>query len=99
MTSTRVHQTDTNRHRRIRTLVALALFLTALCAISWRLYAHRGLPGTATPDRWALASFRDAIYYPLIAVRDGVNPYDCVRNDDPERYMQRYPVGDTLPRR
>jgi len=92
-----VNQPDTNRYRRLRTAAALGLFLIVLGAMSWRLYEHRGLPGTATRDRWALASFRDAIYYPLLAVSDGVNPYDCVRNDDPDRYMQRYPVGDTLP--
>lgn len=96
MTTTFISASRAGRQT-LKTLAALALFLAVLAAMSFRLYEHRGLPGSASRDRWALASFRDAIYYPVIAVRDGVNPYDCVRNGDPQRYMQRYPVGDTLP--
>ncbi|HEX4148910.1 MAG TPA: glycosyltransferase family 87 protein, partial [Pirellulales bacterium] len=83
--------------RRLLNVAGALLFLIVLTGVSWRLHEHWPLGGPASTERWALASFRDAIYYPLLAVRDGVNPYDSARNDDPLRYMQRYPVGDTLP--
>ena len=35
--------------------------------------------------------FRDAIYYPVIALRDHVNPYDAAT------YFRRYPVGQEFP--
>ncbi len=35
--------------------------------------------------------FRDAIYYPVVALRDHVNPYDA------GTYFRRYPVGQEFP--
>ncbi|MEO6467709.1 MAG: glycosyltransferase family 87 protein [Acidimicrobiia bacterium] len=35
--------------------------------------------------------FRDAIYYPVVALRDHVNPYDA------DTYFRRYPVGQEFP--
>jgi hypothetical protein len=63
-------------HPQIRLLdaAAVALFTAVLAVVSWRLYEHRPPAGSVSADRWAMASFRDAIYYPLLAVRDGVNP-------------------------
>ena len=90
-------QRESPSRRWLRDVAAVAVFLTLLAGMSWRLYEHRGLEGPATADRWALGSYRDATYYPLRAVYDGVNPYDTVRDGDPNRYMQRYPVYDTLP--
>lgn len=92
-----VEQYTARKSSRLWTAAALAFFVAVLAAMSWRLYEHRSLGGPATLDRWALGSYRDAIYYPLIAIGEGVNPYDSVRNGDPNRYMQRYPVLDTLP--
>jgi hypothetical protein len=83
-----------------QTLLAVAsvlLFLVVLAAVSWRLSKNLLVPGRASLAEWGLASFRDAIYYPMIAVGDGVNPYDSVRDDDPTRYMNRYPVGSHFP--
>jgi hypothetical protein len=80
-----------------RDVFAIALFLAVLAPISWRLYEHRPVAGDSARDHWALASFRDAMYYPILAVHDGVNPYDVVRDGNPLRYMQRYPVRDTFP--
>lgn len=82
---------------RARDVLAVALFLAVLGPMAWRLYEHWPQEDAVATDQWALASYRDATYYPLLAVRDGVNPYDVVRNDDPSRYMQRYPVRDTFP--
>ncbi len=41
-----------------------------------------------------MASYRDATYYPIRAVIDGVNPYDSQKSPEGTRYMQRYPVAD-----
>ena len=77
---------------------AVVLFLAAALAwMSWRLYQHRPEPGPGSKELWALASFRDTVYYPIQAVCAGVNPYDTVRDGDPGRYMQRPPVVDTFP--
>ena len=35
--------------------------------------------------------FRDAIYYPVVALRDHINPYDA------DTYFRRYPVGQEFP--
>jgi hypothetical protein len=43
------------------------------------------------PEAWALRDFRDAIYYPVRAVRDGVSPYHV------RLYVESYPVGQDFP--
>lgn len=50
--------------------------------------------------RNGLADFADVIYYPLQAVREGVNPYDCSLEpelDGSPRYRHRYPVHNLFP--
>jgi hypothetical protein len=42
-------------------------------------------------DIGPLTDFRDAIYYPLVALRDGINPYAV------ESYYRHYPVGQEFP--
>lgn len=42
-------------------------------------------------DSGLLTDFRDAIYYPVVALRHGVNPYRV------EEYYRRYPVGQEFP--
>jgi len=42
-------------------------------------------------DIGPLTDFRDAVYYPLVALRDGVNPYAV------ESYYRHYPVGQEFP--
>ncbi|MGZ6912052.1 MAG: glycosyltransferase family 87 protein [Acidimicrobiia bacterium] len=42
-------------------------------------------------DVGPLTDFRDAIYYPVVALRDGVNPYAV------ETYYRHYPVGQEFP--
>lgn len=90
-------QTAVQRARPLWTALSIALYLAVLAVISWRLHQHWPTDGPASPDRWAEASYGDAVYYPVQAVRDGVNPYDTVRDGDPARYMNRYPVLDILP--
>ena len=46
---------------------------------------------TSRLDVGLLTDFRDAVYYPVVALRDGVNPYNV------DLYYQRYPVGQEFP--
>ncbi len=77
-------------------MAMVAGFLLAVGAMSWRLERHWPCAGRPDAEHWALASFRDVVYYPLRAVDDGVNPYDTTRGD-PARYLERYDALDTLP--
>jgi hypothetical protein len=40
---------------------------------------------------WAMADFRDAVYYPTVALLEGNNPYDVAA------YRERYPAGHLFP--
>ncbi len=42
-------------------------------------------------DVGLLTDFRDAVYYPVVALRDGVNPYSV------DTYYRHYPVGQEFP--
>ena len=42
-------------------------------------------------DVGLLTDFRDAVYYPVVALRDGVNPYAV------DTYYRHYPVGQEFP--
>jgi hypothetical protein len=47
--------------------------------------------GQPDMQTWALQDFRDAVYYPIVAMWDGANPYDV------ESYFAAYPVGQMFP--
>jgi NADH:ubiquinone oxidoreductase subunit 3 (subunit A) len=56
--------------------------------------------GSYDAGRDGLGDFRDVIYFPLRAVQEGVNPYDCGKEpllDGSQRYLQRYPVLNLFP--
>jgi hypothetical protein len=77
---------------------AVLLFGAVLAVVAWRLSSFVLMPGKEPSlDRPGLASYRDVLHYPAIAVIDGVNPYDSGRDSDPTRYMNRYPVGSHFP--
>jgi hypothetical protein len=88
------HSSPSWIHARTTGVVAALLFLVTLTICAWRLSKFWPEYHQGTSDRWALASYRDATYYPIRAVIDGVNPYDSQKSNDPSRYMQRYPVAD-----
>ncbi len=72
----------------MRTLVAVVAFVTIgtwLTVTTWH-----GLSASRS-DIGPLTDFRDAIYYPVVALRDGVNPYNV------DVYYQHYPVGQEFP--
>ncbi len=72
----------------LRTLVAVAAFVGVaawLTSTTWE---------NITPSRQDVGfqtDFRDAVYYPVVAFVDGVNPYD------PGSYYRAYPVGQEFP--
>lgn len=46
---------------------------------------------TSRLDIGLLTDFRDAVYYPVVSLRDGFNPYSV------ETYYRHYPVGQEFP--
>ena len=71
--------------RTVATIVAFGGVATWLTVSTWH-----GLR-TSRLDVGLLTDFRDAIYYPVVAVRDGVNPYNV------DTYYRHYPVGQEFP--
>jgi hypothetical protein len=64
---------------------AFVLVAVWLTATTWQHIS------SSRQDVGMLTDFRDAIYYPLRALFDGVNPYDA------PAYYAHYPVGQELP--
>jgi hypothetical protein len=79
------------RAARAFTLWAVVLFLCVAGLLITRTLVGRYVPGKPHAPAWGLVDFRDAIYYPVVALLDGNNPYDAVA------YAGTYPVGNTFP--
>jgi hypothetical protein len=89
---------------RIRAALGVLLLIAVLAGLGARQYHLVVIPGQPEQSRElgrnGLADFADVIYYPLQAIRDGVNPYDSSlepRADGSPRYRQRYPVLNLFP--
>lgn len=87
-----------------RTALSVLVFTLVLASVSYRMRRIRisieDPMSSEAEGRNALADYRDVIYFPSRAVRDGVNPYDCSPLPLPSgqpRYMQRYPVLNLFP--
>src|SRR4051794_34484387 len=85
-------------------LLGVAVLALVLLVLSYRQTRFLVTPGdparSAAEGRHGLADFQDVIYYPLHALRDGVNPYDAglePLSDGSPRYRQRYPVLNLFP--
>src|SRR6185369_2352788 len=74
----------------VRLLIAALAFACAVAVIGIREARVVSTPGNAQHSGWGLMDFRDEIYYPARALRDGVNPYDT------KTYVARYPVGNAF---
>ena len=72
-------------------LVSLLAFVAAAALLALRLSMIVNTPGRPDEEFWGLQDFRDAIYYPGVALLDGHNPYD------PAVYTRTYPVGNLFP--
>ena len=77
--------------RRGLAVVAGVAFVAALSAATLRTVSNLNVPGDLDADRFALADFRDAVYYPVVSFLDGNNPYD------PQTFKRLYPVESTFP--
>jgi hypothetical protein len=71
--------------RAVIAILAFAGVATWLTVTTWHNLSSSRL------DIGPLTDFRDAVYYPLVALRDGVNPYAV------ETYYRHYPVGQEFP--
>jgi hypothetical protein len=71
--------------RAIVAVLAFAGVATWLTVTTWHNLSSSRL------DIGPLTDFRDAVYYPLVALRDGVNPYAV------NTYYLHYPVGQEFP--
>lgn len=66
---------------------AFLLLAVAIAALSIRAYQKLNIPGAPDGEHWVLQDFRDIVYYPVVALRGGVNPYDT------KTYPHAYPIG------
>lgn len=88
----------------LRDAAGVLLLVAVIAGLSYRLAQRMVIDGdpvgSAKAGLNAQADFRDVIYYPARAIREGVNPYDCRLEPLPDgqsRYRQRYPILNALP--
>jgi Glycosyltransferase family 87 len=72
----------------LRTSLAALAFAAVALGVSHSTWEHIS---TSRQDVGFQTDFRDAVYYPVIALVHGVNPYS------PEDYYRAYPVGQEFP--
>jgi glycosyl transferase family 87 len=73
------------------TVLAAVAFLAAVALVALRTRTHLSVPGDANAaGHYGMQDFRDAIYYPVVALLDGRNPYDAAD------YVRRYSVATPL---
>src|SRR5215475_637765 len=73
------------------TLLAGAALVAVVIVLAARTVALSGDPQVASPEHWGMGDFRDNTYYPVVALRDGRNPYDRAL------YKAHYPVHYPFP--
>ncbi len=77
------------------TTLAIGGFVLVVAMLTARAATRVNQPGVRypeiDPETWALRDFRDAVYYPVCAIRDGVSPYHV------QPYVEKYPVGQDFP--
>jgi hypothetical protein len=71
---------------RFRSILGIMLFGAVVAGLSYRAAMKLNIPGKPDIQRWVMADFRDVIYYPIVAVIQGKNPYDA------PSYVATYPV-------
>ncbi|MDX2168972.1 MAG: glycosyltransferase family 87 protein [Deltaproteobacteria bacterium] len=83
--------TAARRRAALRRALAAAAFAAACGLLASRAWTLVNVPGAPDDHHWVLQDFRDAIYYPVVALVHGDNPYDVVR------YRAAYPVAQEFP--
>jgi hypothetical protein len=76
---------------RMPVILASLVFALVVGVLAWRGAARLNVPGAPDAQHWALNDFRDAVYYPVVAFLDGINPYDR------RAYRAAYPIGTEFP--
>ena len=85
------------KSRIAKDVLGLAALMAAAALLAWHCAARIMLPANPhDAGHTAQADFRDVIYYPTRAMLAGVNPYDS-REDNPDSYRGRFPVGNNFP--
>lgn len=93
-------------HPRVKDAFGVILFAAILGGMVWRMSHKVLIPGepklSEARGTEGMGDYRDAVYYPIRATLDGVNPYDCEtepRKDGQPRYLAnpRYPVLNIFP--
>ncbi|RMD81896.1 MAG: DUF2029 domain-containing protein [Candidatus Dadabacteria bacterium] len=94
MASSRAHPSVTgspnsgrlaHSEQRLAALVAASFLLAGVALLvvhGWRIHAQ--------PDGWLLCDFYSQVYFPAVAMREGINPYRV------STYLARYPVAEPL---
>ncbi len=72
------------------TTVVVLLFICGVYVVGSRTWHRLVIPGEPGAAAWGMLDFRDAIYYPVVALLDGNNPYDA------SAYLSTYPVGNVF---
>ncbi|MCP3914031.1 MAG: DUF2029 domain-containing protein [bacterium] len=72
--------------RTAKTLLALFVLLLATGLVAQRTRSRLSDPEHQVERKGGLRDFHNAVYYPAVAVREGVNPYDS------DAYRAHYPV-------
>ena len=66
---------------------SLVFYITLYLILGFRVYAHLQTPTHRDQDmHWGMIDFQTATYYPVLAMLEGVNPYD------EKSYRKTYPV-------
>lgn len=93
-------------HPRVKDALGVLLFVAILGGMVWRMSHKVLIPGepklSEARGTEGMGDYRDAVYYPIRATLDGVNPYDCEtepRANGQPRYRNnpRYPVLNIFP--
>jgi hypothetical protein len=86
-----------HRHLCSKALGILVLSL-AVAFAAWRTHSRLFIPDQPhSSTHTALSDFRDVLYYPARAALAGINPYDATADGNPNRYLNRYHVGNSFP--
>ena len=73
-----------------RPFLTILAFTCVVTVLSYRTVTKLNVPGSLDEQRWGLIDFRDQIYYPVVALLHGDNPYD------PVTHARHYPVARIL---
>ena len=72
-------------------VIVVSAFVVVTAVLAVRTVSKLNAPGHPNAEQWGLADFRDNVYFPVVALLRGDDPYDAAT------YVQRYPVRNAFP--